>query len=129
MVDPFRPVGPQPIGPIRPEGTGGATGPHAPPDLFQKTLNQAIERLGKAAEAQQAPAVAQSDAALSGAQALLAQLQRMQEDLSARLTAFLAASTPEGAVTMANAADTAYDVQHDVRDKIVTLLRSRGLIA
>lgn len=128
MVDPFLPVGPQPIRPIRPEGTGGVTGPHVPPDLFQRTLEQALERLEKASEAQ-APAPAQRDAALSRAQALLGQLERMQQDLSARLAAFLASPTPEGALSMANAADIAYDVQRDVRDKIVTLLQSRGLIA
>ncbi|MEK7865337.1 MAG: hypothetical protein AAB434_01555 [Planctomycetota bacterium] len=128
MVDPSRPVGPQPIGPIRPEGTGGATGPKPPPDLFQKFLDRAIEGPGKTSEAQ-APAAAQRDSALSGAQALLGQLQRMQQDLSARLASFMAAPTPEGAIAMSNSADTAYDVQRDVRDKLVTLLQSRGLIA
>ncbi|GEM_PF-4045112 len=128
MVDAFRPVGPQPIGPIRPEGTGGATGPKPPSDLFQKMLDQAVEGLGKTSEAQ-APAAVQRDAALSGAQALLAQLQKMQQDLSERLASFMASATPEGAVSMSKAADTAYDVQRDVRAKLVTLMQSRGLIA
>lgn len=127
MVDAFRPVGPQPIGPIRPEGTGGAAGPKPPPDLFQKFLDKALET-GKTSEAQ-SPAAVQRDSALSGAQALMAQLQKMQQDLSARLASSLASATPDGAVSMAKSADTAYDVQRDVRDKLVTLLQSRGLIA
>lgn len=126
MVDPFRPVGPQPIGPLKPEGTG-AKGPQPPPDLFQKTLDEALQRLGKP-EAAQGVQAARADSAISSTQALLGQLQRMQGDLSARLTQFLASPSADGAIQLSNAADTAYDVHQDVRGKLVGLLQGRGLV-
>ncbi len=127
MVDPFRPVGPQPIGPLRPEGTG-AKGPQAPPDLFQKTLDEALQRLGKPDAAQETQA-ARAGSAVASTQALLGQLERMQADLSARVAQFLTSPNAEGAVQLSNAADTAYDVHQDVRDRLVGLMQTNGMVA